>query len=778
METFINALKTNPKYKNKITAIFEFEPQPGIHCNCQKLNNQLQQYLAANNIKLYEHQCIAIKNILEGNNIIISTSTASGKTLAFNLPIVQTLQTNTSATALYIYPTKALSNDQLNPLKSIEKFLSLNLNPSIYDGDSSSAHKSATLTNSRIIFTNPYEIHNILAWHFKWSRIFSNLKFIVIDEAHQYRGVFGSNVALLLRRLLRILNHYGSNPQFILASATLANPLEFSNKLTGKNFVLVNKDSSQKQKKFFLFLNPFQNVKNINSVSFVNETSKLLANLVFSNKKTLVFTTSRRTAELIAKNTQDLLKSKNYFNLAKKISPYRAGYLPYQRREIEKNFRSGKLLALVSTNALELGIDIGDIDAVIIAGYPGTLISTMQQAGRTARKKPGMVIFIAKYNQLDQYLVRHPNSLFDKPIEHAIIDLQNKYITTNHIICAASELPITQDDTKYFPPTLLKKILKHLTNKNILKKTNSGFTYSGLTPPTKIVSLNAISSNSFQIIENGKIIETIDQIHAFTEAHQNAVFLHKGQTYIVTDFNLKTKIIKVKKQNVNYYTKPLKQVQVKITKFTKSKTFGSFTFYLGHLNITEQIIGYVVKQNEKVIGGGDLNLPPNNFSTTGLWFFLPEKLEQILWQKNNHKPPSIPSLQLLSIHNLYDPSKDLFAGGLHGTEHAIIGTMPLFVMADRWDLGGLSTIFHIDTQKPTIFVYDGYPGGIGLCEKALNIMDSIIKTAYQIVSQCPCTDGCPACIMSPKCGNDNRPLDKRATIFILNYILEKINQNN
>ncbi|MEO0293221.1 MAG: DEAD/DEAH box helicase [candidate division WOR-3 bacterium] len=764
MENFIEKvlkfLKENPRYKKRIEHI-EILPQKNpIFGEVKKaFSTKINNYLNKKKIKLYNHQCEAIEALIEGENVIITTSTSSGKTLSFTIPIFEKLNQDKNATALYLYPTKALANDQLKVIKEFENLSGISVNPAIYDGDTPSSKRGKIRESSRIIISNPYEFHQTLPWHYKWENFLSNLKFIVLDEAHRYRGVFGSNVAFLIRRLKRICNFYGSNPQFVISTATIANPLEFANKLVGLEFTLINKDGSPKGKKYFIFYNPYYD--GAGEFSTHQEAKDLLLLFVKNNLQTLCFTSSRKMAELIILWAKEELKEKEP-NLISKITSYRAGYLPSERREIENNLKNGILKGITSTNALELGIDIGSLDSVIISGYPGTIISTWQQIGRAGRgNRDSIAVLIAFQNPLDQYFMKHPKIFFEKSHENAIIDLSNPYIVSGHLLCAASELPIKLPEDELYFGKKTREFLEALRKEGLVEKTKNGWVYIGKTRATLGVSLDNISSSIFKVISNGKVIETMDRLQAFREAHKGAVFLHQGETYIVEKLDLEKGIVQVEKKEVDYHTEALKNVEIKILEEIKKKEIGSFSVCLGRVNVKEQYTEYKIMKYDKVIGKEELDLPPLEFKTLSLWFSLPEIQEKI-WKKRKEDK---------KIKKNSENVLECFMGGLHGAEHAMIGVIPFYVMCDRWDIGGVSTPFHPDTIQPTIFIYDGFEGGIGLVEKAFDLIREIVKMTYELVRNCPCENGCPSCIFSPKCGNENEPLDKIATISILEEIL-------
>lgn len=733
----------------------------------EQLSDKIIDYLDINNIRLYKHQCDSLEGIRKGENIIITTPTASGKTLAFNVPIFEFLSKDTNATALYLYPTKALSNDQLKVLKKLELETEIRVNPNVYDGDTPSAIRPKIRNESRIIVSNPYEIHHILAWHYKWQHFFSNLKFIVLDEAHMYRGVFGSNVSLLIRRLERICEYYGSKPQFILSTATLANPIEFAEKLTGLKFELISEDGSPKGKKYFIFYNPHSD----GYLSTHQESKKLFLFFIREGLQTLCFTVSRKMSELIARWSKESLGTSEEF-LKDKIMAYRAGYLPEERRRIENGLKNGTIKGVTSTNALELGIDIGGLDSVIISGYPGTVISTWQQAGRAGRgTNDSVATLVAFQNQLDQYFMRHPDVFFGKSHEHAIVDLSNPYILFGHTMCASSELPIVlQRDQKYLGQEL-PQILEELKSESLVKETQNGWIYSGTKSASMIVSLDSISSDVFKVIYQNKTLETMDKTQAYREAHEGAVLLHQGETYIVDSMDLKNGMIRVNKTDVDFYTQVLKESFVTIIDIIEKKSIGEIELFLGHLKVTENYNAYKIMKGDSAIGYKNIYLPPLEFNTIGFFFTFPPSIEDELWgERSNDKD----ILEMLIKRKNVDIRKEVFGGSLHGIEHAMIGIMPFHVMCDRWDIGGLSTNFHPSTGKPTVFIYDGFEGGIGLSEKAYELYGEIVKTTLELVKECKCEEGCPACIYSPKCGNDNKPMDKRGTIFLLEKIMTNI----
>jgi DEAD/DEAH box helicase domain-containing protein len=739
----IRLLGVNPVYRNRIVYTETTGPLPPRYGTPEiPLGDTLESYITQHRIRLYSHQCDAINRIRSGKNVIITTPTASGKTLAFNIPVFERLEVDMDARALYLYPTKALSNDQLATIEQMAQFTGISARPAIYDGDTPQSKRAAVRENSRIIISNPHELHQVLSWHAKWRPFFSHLKFIVIDEAHRYRGVFGSHIALLLRRLVRLCHFYGSAPQFILSTATLANPLEFSGKLTGLPFELVDEDGSPHGRKHFVLYNPFYD--GIGERSTYQETKDLLVSCVKDNLQTLCFTGSRKMAELVTLWAREDAR-RSSARLAELISAYRAGYLPEERRIIERQLKEGTMKGVVSTNALELGIDVGSLDAVIIAGYPGTMMSTRQQAGRAGRKgDESLAILVAFANPLDQYFMHHPQQFFSRSHEHAIIDTGNPYIVSGHLLCAAAELPLRETpDQEYFGETF-PKILSELASSDLIRKTSRGWVYSGRGRAADAVRLDGIPGSTFRILCHGRLLETMDRAQAYREAHKGAIMLHQGETYVVNEMDLETHTVRVTETEVDYYTQPLKEVDLSIIETLETHMITGVKCAFGDVEVTEQYTGYKIKRKDTIIGVEPLFLPRLTFRTKAFWFVPAPDTE----------------------HRIVHSNLDL-AGGLHGAEHAIIALMPLHVMCDRWDIGGLSSPAFGENCEPTIFVYDGYEGGIGLAEKAYELLPALFSSAHELVRDCGCDEGCPSCIYSPKCGNDNQPLDKEAAVMIL-----------
>ncbi len=758
IESPVDAFKNDIRFRDHIAYIKTIPAKKATFKKIPELNDRIVEYLDSNNIKLYSHQAETYDVIQKNENVILTTTTASGKTLAFNLPIMETLLGDDDATALYIYPAKALSYDQLNVLKNLEKELDLDIKPSTYDGDTPKSKRYNIRQKSRVILTNPYQLHLILSWHHQWERFYRNLKYIVIDESHYYRGVFGSNVAFLIRRLKRIANFYGSNPQFILSSATLANPLELACNLTGEDFTLIDNDSSPNGEKDFILFNPFKNYRNsaVSSAPSIHViTADIFRYLMLKNIQTLCFTVSRKITELIAMWSKKDAKLTDGKIDNSRIAAYRAGYKAEERREIEEGLKSGKYLGVTCTNALELGIDIGSLDAVIISGFPGTMMSTWQQSGRAGRSnQKSLAILIAFENQLDQYYMNNPEVFFDKPQEKAIIDLDNPKLQEAHLMCACNELPLKKGEAlKYF--NINDAVLDELVKKDILYLSGFGnYTYKRDDNPAFLHSLDQISSEEFRIMKGNRLLETMERSQVYREAHEGAILINKGETYTVDNVNLESGYVNVSKKNVDYHTMVLNDTEVNIVSCDFKKQYGNLIINFGQVDVKKNYYRYKKMQHSKVLGTYPLDLPPLKFTTKGLWFTIPENVKEDLME-------------------LYPDDEEVFEGGLHGAEHALIGLFPLQVMCDRFDIGGMSTPYHSHTEEATIFIYDGYEGGIGICEKAVDAFVELLKSTIDLIKECKCKYGCPSCIYSPKCGNDNKPLHKKATEYILQYMLDE-----
>ena len=697
---------------------------------------------------LYSHQAEAVNTLKEGGNVIVATPAASGKSLCCHLTSLDCILTDPTARALYIYPTKALAQDQLRGLRELGDGLAFQA--AIFDGDTPFRERASIKRSTQLLLTNPDMLHlGILPNHKTWSRLLRGLRYVVLDEAHVYRGVFGSHVANVVRRLRRICQIYGSSPQFILCSATIANPEELAHQLTGLSFKVVDRDGAPYGGKQFAFWNPpLVDEARSTRRSSNTEAANLLSDLVSRDIRTITFVRTRRVAELVYLYARRQLEEKRP-ELAGRISPYRAGYSPEDRRRIERALFGGELVGVTTTNALELGIDVGSLDASVMTGYPGSVCSTWQQAGRSGRRREeSLSILVGQDNPLDQYFMKHPETFFGKPVENALISPENPYIIQPHLLCAAYESYLTPEDEALFGPSFAEHI-ESLEQKGLLW--NAGGRWhitTAVSYPAEAVNIRSTSPHIYLVVEkdSGVILETLDEASAFHQVHPGAVYLHQGEPYLVNHLDLDTRTAYVQPNNGDYYTQAKDETDIRILCIRKSKEAGGVKVYLGDVDVTTQVLGFKKKVpfTEAVIGEEYLDLPPRRFNTVALWFDIPEHM----------------------LDRAREARLD-FAGGLHATEHAAIGVLPLFALCDRNDIGGVSTPLHPDTGKPQVFIYDGHSGGIGISERGYQIIEELWKATLQAVSECPCSGGCPSCIQSPKCGNNNHPLDKQVATAML-----------
>jgi len=755
---FLHHLVSLSDYRHQFVHIEHIPPQGAVF---GKLDNPLYSDLQAclkslGILALYSHQAKALNAILAGKNVIIATPSASGKTLCYHLATLDALLHDRNSRALYIFPTKALAQDQLRSLKQIlsetkelSQFLSRGA-VATFDGDTPQNERANIRKRANIVLTNPDMLHlGILPNPQSWSRLFRNLKYIVIDETHIYRGVFGSHVANVLRRLRRLCSTYGSNPQFICCSATIANPQEHAQNIVGLPFESVVEDGSPHGQKYFTFWNPpVIDEAKTSRRSSNSEAAFLLGELVQKEVRSLAFASTRKLTELIYIYTKEQLPP----SLRNKISPYRAGYLPEDRRRIERQFFDGELLGLVATTALELGINIGDLDATVLTGYPGSIASAWQQAGRSGRSTHSSLSFlIAQENPLDQYLMRNPDFFFGKNFDNAIINPVNPYILKPHLLCAAWEKSLEEEDAEFFGET--SALLAELEQEGRLRKRQGKYYLSpSITYPAQDINIRTTSGQNYAVIDGreGCLLETVETSVAFFQIHSGAVYLHQGESYLIKELDLARHIAWAEPKSVDYYTQTMEIDDIRVTKMLEKKDGRTVEVYFGDVDVTNIVVGFKRKRQftEEVISEEPLDLPAQNFPTKALWFDLPQK----------------------AIDRIAGAGLD-FHGGLHACEHAAIGILPLFALCDRNDIGGVSTSFHPDTAKAQIFIYDAHPGGIGIAEKGFEMITELWQATLKAVAECPCAEGCPSCVQSPKCGNNNQPLDKEAAIVLLEELV-------
>ena len=688
---------------------------------------------------LYAHQRAAWDATARGEHVMVTTGTASGKTLAFNLPVLDEIARQPKSRALYLYPTKALAQDQFRTLSA---YRVPRLKPAIYDGDTPTEQRWQIRRWSNVILTNPDMVHiGLLPNHDRWGDVLANLRHVVIDEAHVYRGVFGSHVANVLRRLRRLARVYGAEPQFLLASATISNPGELGSSLLGVPVTVVGDDAAPRAERTILLWNPPLVDEELGlRGSALAEAAKLQASFVERGLRTLTFAKSRKAAELIHRLTAERLGDDAH------LSPYRAGYTAQQRREIERRLSEGDLLGVSATNALELGIDVGLLDAVISVGFPGTVASLRQQWGRAGRRGHGLAVLVASEDGLDQFFMREPDKLLGRRVEAAILDHANPRVLQGHVRSAAYEAPLTADDAAVLGP----EALDAATRDDKLRETPSGFVWAGQEHPAARVSLRSAEPNAFTIVDatTGAVLGLVERSRAYSTVHEGAVYLHLGESYLVRELDLNAMYAVVEPFDGNWYTQAKKETMTQIVEPRRLERRLGMDLVFGEIEVTEQVVAYERKTlaSQERIEIVPLELPPTTFATEAIWY-LPEP----------HQLAGVDEMPRL-------------LGTLHAAEHAMIAILPLWAMCDRWDIGGLSTNVHPETGRPTVFIYDGHPGGVGITERGFEQFEGWVADTAEMIRGCPCSDGCPSCVQSPKCGNLNEMLDKAGALMFLSRL--------
>ncbi len=699
---------------------------------------------------LYTHQLRAFE-LAADSNLVITSGTASGKSLAFNLPVLDGIAARPKDRALYLYPTKALAQDQARALARLRP---PNLREAIYDGDTPREERPAIRRRSNLILTNPDMLHvAVLPNHKSWGDFLANLEWVVVDEAHTYRGVFGSHVANVLRRLRRLARAYGSEPRFLLASATIANPVELAERLVGTPFELVDDDGAPRAGRELAMWNPpLIDEKSGTRRSALSEAADLLAELVTHNVRTICFLKSRRGIELIQRFARENLERRGKPELAKRIAPYRGGYTPQQRREIEARLSGGELLAVVATDALELGIDVGELDAAICVTFPGTVASLRQMWGRAGRRRRGLAVYVAGQDALDQFFCRHPEEFLGRPVEAAILDHANEQIAARHLIAAAYELPLTDEDDDVFGEGWRERA-ERLVAAGELRGVGGKLMPRRSEFVANRIPLRSASADSVAVIErdSGEMLGVVEAERAFTTVHPGAVYLHLGRSYEVDRLDIQERRAVVSAFDGDWYTRPKKETEIYIERTHEQREVAGVQLNFGEVSVTEQVIAFqrVSVASQEPIDIVALELPEQNFVTQALWYVLPDRLAGAL------------------------PAEALL-GSLHATEHSQIAVLPLIAMCDRWDIGGLSTNVHFQTGRSTIFIYDGHPGGVGITKRGYEEFERLLGDAERLIAECPCESGCPSCVQSPKCGNLNEPLHKAGALELMGLMRGQI----
>jgi DEAD/DEAH box helicase domain-containing protein len=712
------------------------------------LRPALRQGLSTAGIEeLYAHQAQALQSAWEATTIV-TTGTASGKSLCFNLPTLEVLCSDAKARALYLYPTKALAQDQARALNAFG--LHKQVRPAIYDGDTKREERLAIRRRSNLVLTNPDMLHvGILPNHPAWADFFSNLAVVVVDEAHVYRGVFGAHVGNVLRRLRRVAGAYGTTPRFLLASATVANPVELAERLTGFDDVkLVDEDGSPSARRQIAMWNPplVDEALQLRR-SALGEAAELLAELVREGARTICFIKSRKAVELVARLVREELGPE----LGERVAPYRAGYTPQQRRELEAKLTRGDLLAVVTTDALELGIDIGALDAAVCVTFPGTVASLRQMWGRAGRRGRGLAVYVAGEDALDQFFCRHPDEFLERPVEAAIVWHENEPIHLAHLLCAAHEGPLSAADADVLGPRWQAYADLLVAQGELVERRGRYVLRRAEDYPAARVSLRSASPDNVAVVDvaSGELLGTVETGRAPNTVHDGAVYLHLGRSYEVRELDLDGRRALVEPFTGDWYTQPKRETDMGIERLLDRRDALGVTLSFGRVVVTEQVHAYQRKRlpDHEVIDLQTLDLPSYSFTTQALWYELGDEL-------------------------LHEFPRDHLLGALHAAEHTQIAVLPLLAMCDRWDIGGLSTNFHPQTGRPTIFIYDGHPGGVGITLQGFRNFDLLVEDAYRLITECPCESGCPSCVQSPKCGNLNEPLSKAGAAEVMARMLQ------
>jgi DEAD/DEAH box helicase domain-containing protein len=696
--------------------------------------------------RLYSHQLEAYERVRASENVVVATATASGKSLCYKIPAFQNALGRAKSRAVFLYPTKALAQDQLGKIKA---FGLRGVHPATYDGDTPHALRADIRRRANILLTNPDMLNiGILPNHEAWADFLRNLEIVAVDEAHVLRGVFGSHVAAVLRRLRRVTMLHGGDPQFVLTSATIANPQELAESLTGLPFALVDNDGASTGERRVIFRNPpLLDKEKGERRSLLTEGALVFANLVSQGVRTIAFARTRKAAELIYRYAADRLGVDG----ARRISPYRAGYTPRERREIEGRLFRGDLLGVVSTNALELGVDVGALDAVVCCGYPGSVASIWQQWGRAGRgKDPALAVYIPGRDSLDQFLFENPPRVLGRRVEAARVTMENPYILGPHLLAAAHEAPLDAEDEEYFGPAY-RSVAKAMMEDRALASSGGRLVYVGGDNPARNISLRSASSETVLIADGeGELIGTAEATRAPSELHPGATYLHRGTAYEVESLDLRSHRAVARRVPNRYYTRPRVETDVEVLEEIEARDLANGSvLHWGRVRTTDSVTYFkkVRVADDKEVGVYPLDLPDVILETQALWITLPPLPREAR------------------------PSFESFGGALHAGEHGLIGLLPLFAMCDRADIGGLSTPVHRQSRLPTVFVYDGYPGGVGISRRGYDAFESLARDTLGVITRCPCEKGCPACIQSPKCGNWNEPLSKDGAVSLLRYVL-------
>ncbi|HSN06443.1 MAG TPA: DEAD/DEAH box helicase [Candidatus Angelobacter sp.] len=708
----------------------------------------------------WTHQAEAAELAHAGHHVVVSTGTASGKSLAYLMPALTAVLEGSrapngrGATVLYLAPTKALAHDQW---RAVEELGLDSLRASAYDGDTPDEERAWIRAHAAYVLTNPDLVHrSLLPGHERWASFLRALRYVVVDECHVYRGVFGSHVANVLRRLRRVAARYGSDPVFVLASATSGDPAGSASRLVGLPVQAVSEDASPRgATSFALWEPPLRDHGGENDAptrrTATAETASLLTDLVVEGVRTLAFVRSRRGAEAVARTARDQLAEVDP-DLAGRVAAYRAGYLPEERRALEAALRAGELLGVAATNALELGVDVTGLDAVLLCGWPGTRASLRQQAGRAGRSGgDALAVLVARDDPLDTYLVHHPEAVFGAGVEATVCDPTNPYILGPHLCAAAAELPLTEDDLPAFGPST-RSVVDALVERGLLRTRPGGWFWTRRERAADLADLRGIGGGTVQVVEDGtgRLLGTVDPGAAHTTVHTGAVYVHQGATYLVDDLDLDDAVAVAHREDVDWTTSARDTTDIRVIDEIARQSWGDAVLVHGHVEVTNQVVAYLKRRylTGEVLGEEPLDLPPRHLRTQAVWWTV-----------------SPAQLDMAALGALDVP------GAAHAAEHAAIGLLPLVATCDRWDIGGVSTALHEDTGRTTVFVYDGHPGGAGFAERGYTAARTWLTATRDAIAACECPDGCPSCVQSPKCGNGNNPLDKAGAVRLLDVLL-------
>jgi DEAD/DEAH box helicase domain-containing protein len=761
--TLLGGLLRDPTRRDRVTHVEHVPPRSAAVTDWPAWSAPLlvDRLRLAGVDRPWSHQAAAAEAAWSGDHVVLSTGTASGKSLAYLLPLLSAIVDapgGAQPTAVYLSPTKALAADQL---RAVRRLSLTQVRAATFDGDTPAGERDWVRAHANLVLTNPDMLHHVmLPGHQRWSSFFRRLRFVVVDECHGYRGVFGSHVAQVLRRLRRVAAKYGAEPTFLLASATVSEPEVTARRLTGLDVVPVLDDGSPRGALEFALWEPaLSTLKGEHDAplrrSATAEAADLLADLVVEGVRTVAFVRSRRGAETVALGARRALEEVEP-GLARRVAAYRAGFLPEERRELEQALHSGALLGLASTNALELGVDVSGLDAVVITGWPGTRASLWQQAGRAGRAgRDALAVFVARDDPLDTFVVHHPESVFGRPVEAAVLDPDNPYVLAPHLCAAAAEIPLTDNDFSLFGPTTAD-VVPDLVRRGLLRHRAAGWYWTKRERASAMADLRGTGGPPVRIVElgTGRLLGTVDAAAAHTTVHAGAVYLHQGDAHVVDTFEVDDGVALVVRGDPGWTTTARDLTDIRIASTDRSTTHGAVSVHFGGVHVTNQVVSFVRRRpgSGEFLGEEPLDLPPRELHTRAVWWTVTDEL-----------------VTEAGLHVADLP------GAAHAAEHAAIGLLPLFATCDRWDIGGVSTALHPDTGRLTVFVYDGHPGGAGFAERGYRRIDEWLTATRDAVAACECAAGCPSCVQSPKCGNGNEPLDKGGAVDLLSAVLARLN---